>query len=52
MTQSGRRQAPKRHRLGPVGLHMSETGGTALREDFEAEKSRYNRNILRVAKMP
>jgi hypothetical protein len=32
---------------------MTETGGTALREDFEAEKSRYNRNILRVqGKMP
>jgi hypothetical protein len=32
---------------------MTETGGTALREDFEAENSRYNRNILRVqGKMP
>jgi hypothetical protein len=27
---------------------MTETGGTALRADFEAEKSRYNRNILRA----
>jgi hypothetical protein len=32
---------------------MTENGGTALREDFEAEKSRYNPNILRVqGKMP
>ena len=32
---------------------MTETDGTALREDFDAEKSRYNRNILRVhGKMP
>jgi len=32
---------------------MTETDGTALREDFDAEKSRYNRNIPRVqGKMP
>jgi hypothetical protein len=32
---------------------MTETGGTALRADFEAEESRYNRNILRAqGKMP
>jgi hypothetical protein len=37
---------PKRHWLGAVGFHMTETGDTALREDFEAEKLRYNRNIL------
>jgi hypothetical protein len=34
-------------------LYVTETGGTALREDFEAEKSRYNRSILPVkGKMP
>jgi hypothetical protein len=27
---------------------MTETGDTTLREDFEAEKSRYDRNILRA----
>jgi hypothetical protein len=35
----------KRHRL--VGFYKTETGDTALREDFEAEKSCYNRSILR-----
>jgi len=39
--------------LGAVGLGTTEPGGTALREDFEVEKSRYNRNILWVqGKMP
>jgi hypothetical protein len=26
----------------------AETGAVVLREDFETEKSRYNRNMLRV----
>ena len=45
---SRKRSYRKRHRLGAVGLPMTETGGTALREDLEVGKSRYSRNILRV----